>query len=111
MSGVRNREEQPRFYTEEKRVNSPRTWLWIVGTLAGVALALALGVSLWSLVIVAALLACPIGMYFGMRGMGTSQESTPEPPRRLQRDPEVRGTPPERDGQQPRPSQEEPTPR
>ena len=79
--------------------------------LAGAALALAFGVSLGTLLIVAALLACPIGMYFGMRGMGMQQESTQEPPRGLQRDPEVRGTPPERDGQQPRPSQEEHTPR
>ena len=92
-------------------MNSPRTWLWLVGILAGVALALALGVSLWFLVIVAAVLACPIAMYFGMRGMGTSQESTPEPPRHLQRDPEPRGTPAERDGQQPRPSQAKHTPR
>jgi len=92
-------------------MHAPRTWLWIVGILAGVALALALGVSLWSLVIVAALLACPIAMYFGMRGMGTSQESTPEPPRHMQRDSEARGTLAERDGQQPRPSQEEHTPR
>ena len=92
-------------------MSSPRTWLWIGGIIAGVAVALAFGVSLWSLVIVAALLACPIGMYFGMRGMGMQQESTHEPPLRMQRDLEARGTLTERDGQQPRPSQEEPTPR
>ena len=92
-------------------MSSPRTWLWLVGILAGVALALALGVSLWFLVIVAAVLACPIAMDYGMRGMGRSQDSTPEPPRRLQRDPEARGTLAERDGQQPRLSQKEPTPR
>lgn len=92
-------------------MRSPYTWLWLVGVIAGIVLALALGVSPWSLVIVAALLACPIAMYFGMRGQGMSQESTPEPPRRLPRDPEARGTLAERDGQQPRPSQEEHTPR
>jgi Flp pilus assembly protein TadB len=92
-------------------MNSPRTWLWLVGISAGIVLVLALGVSPWSLVIVAAVLACPIAMYFGMRGMGRSQDFTPEPPRRLQRDPEARGTLAERDGQQPRPSQKEPTPR
>jgi hypothetical protein len=92
-------------------MRAPYTWLWLVGILAGVALALALGVSLWSLVIVAAVLACPIAMHFGMRGMDRSQDSTPEPPRRMQRDPEARGTLAERDGQQPRLSQKEPTPR
>lgn len=90
-------------------MRSPRTWLWIGGIIAGVAVALAFGVSLGTLLIVAALLACPIGMYFGMRGMGMQQESTHEPPRSQRRDPEVSGTPPEREGQQPRPSQEEPT--
>ena len=92
-------------------MSSARTWLWIVGIIAGVAVALAFGVSLGTLLIVAALLACPIAMYFGMRGMGSQQESTPEPPRRVQRDPEARGTLAEYDGQQPRPSQEEHTPR
>ena len=90
-------------------MSAPRTWLWRGGIIAGVAVALAFGVSLGTLLIVAALLACPIGMYFGMRGMGMQQESTQEPPRRLQRDPEARGTSPERDGQQPRPSPEEHT--
>ncbi len=90
-------------------MRSARTWLWIVGIIAGVAVALAFGVSLGTLVIVAAVLACPIAMYFGMRGMGSQQVSTPEPPRRMPRDSEARGTPAERDGQQPRPSQEEHT--
>jgi len=63
-------------------MRSPRTWLCIGGIIAGVAVALAFGVSLGTLLIVAALLACPIGMYFGMRGMGMQQESTQEPPRR-----------------------------
>ena len=92
-------------------MRSARTWLWIIGIIAGVAVALAFGVSLGTLLIVAALLACPIAMYFGMRGMGTSQESTPEPPRHMQRDSEARGTLAERDGQQPIPAQEEHTPR
>lgn len=92
-------------------MRSPYTWLWLVGIIAGIVLALALGVSPWSLVIVAAVLACPIAMYFGMRGMGMSQEPTQESPRPLQRNPEARGTLAERDGQQPRPSQEEHTPR
>ena len=92
-------------------MRSARTWLWMVGIIAGVAVALAFGVSLGTLLIVAALLACPIAMYFGMRGMGSQQASTPEPPRHLQRDPEPRGTPAERDGQQPRPSQAKHTPR
>jgi hypothetical protein len=92
-------------------MSAARTWLWIVGILTGVAVALAFGVSLGTLLIVAAVLACPIAMYFGMRGMGSQQEPTPEPPRRMQRDPEARGTLAERDGQQPRPSQEEHTPR
>ena len=56
-------------------MTSLRIWLCIGGVIAGAALALALGVSLGSLLIVAALLACPIAMYFGMRGMGTRQES------------------------------------
>ena len=92
-------------------MSSARTWLWIIGIIAGVAVALAFGVSLGTLLIVAALLACPIAMYFGMRGMGSQQESAPEPPRRMQRDREARGTLAERDGQQPRPSPEEHTPR
>jgi hypothetical protein len=92
-------------------MRSPPIWLSLVGISAGVALALALGISPWSLVIVAAVLACPIALDYGMRGMGRSQDSTPEPPRRLQRGPEARGTLAERDGQQPRLSQEEHTPR
>ncbi|MGH2405038.1 MAG: hypothetical protein ACRDGN_11310 [bacterium] len=51
---------------------------WFLGgaALAGGALALALGVPVSTLLIVAALLACPLSMYFGMRGMhGTQQGS------------------------------------
>jgi hypothetical protein len=92
-------------------MRSPYIWLCFVGSIAGIILALALGVSPWSLVSVAAVLACPIAMYFGMCGMGSQQACTPEPPRRMQRDSEVRGTLAERDGQQPRPAQEEQTPR
>jgi len=46
-----------------------RKWLWLGGALIGGAGALALGVSLGTLLIVAALLACPAAMFFGMRGM------------------------------------------
>ena len=104
-------EESHWLSTEEKCRRAPYLWLCLVGIIAGVAVALAFGGSPWSLVVVAALLACPIAMYFGMRGMGSQQESAPEPPRRLQRNPEARGTLAERDGQQPRPSQQEHTPR
>jgi len=92
-------------------MRSPHIWLWIIGIIAGVAIALTFGVSFWSLVIVAALLACPITMYFGMRGMGSQQESPPVSPRSQRRDSEARDAPTEYAGQQPRPSQEEHTPR
>lgn len=45
-----------------------RKWLWIGGAVAGAGAALALGVPLGTLLIVAALLACPAAMYLGMRG-------------------------------------------
>ncbi len=48
-----------------------RIWLWIGGVIIGAAAALALGVSLGTLLVVAAILACPVAMYFGMRGMDT----------------------------------------
>jgi hypothetical protein len=48
-------------------------WLWIGGGGAAVAAALALGVPLGSVLIAAAALACPLAMYFGMRGMGMGQ--------------------------------------
>jgi hypothetical protein len=47
-----------------------QTWLSIGAGVAAVAAALALGVPLGSVLIVAAALACPLAMYFGMRGMG-----------------------------------------
>ena len=92
-------------------MRSPYIWLWIIGIIAGAAIALAFGVSFWSLVIVVALLACPIAMYFGMRGMDSQQESPPVSPRSQRRDSEARDTPTEYAGQQPRLSQEEHTPR
>jgi type III secretory pathway component EscV len=45
-------------------------WLWIGAVVAAVVIALALGVPLGTLLIVAAVLLCPAVMYFGMRGMG-----------------------------------------
>lgn len=48
-----------------------RTWLWIGGAALGAAAALAAGVPLGTLLIVAALLACPVMMSLGMRGMHT----------------------------------------
>ncbi|HEX9531230.1 MAG TPA: hypothetical protein VGA58_00430 [bacterium] len=50
-------------------MRTQRRWLWIGGAIAATAAALALGVSLSTLLIVAAVLACPATMYFGMRGM------------------------------------------
>lgn len=46
-----------------------RRWLWIGGAAAAAAGALALGVPLSTLLIVGALLACPVMMSLGMRGM------------------------------------------
>lgn len=43
-------------------------WMWIGGVLAAAVLALVAGIPLGTLLIVAALLACPAAMYFGMRG-------------------------------------------
>jgi hypothetical protein len=51
------------------------TWLLIGGVVAGAVAAWALGVPLGILLIVAALLACPLTMYFGMRGMGMGHKS------------------------------------
>jgi hypothetical protein len=56
-----------------------RIWLWIGGVIIGAAAALAIGVSPGTLVVVAALFACPVVMYFGMRGMDTRQESERAP--------------------------------
>jgi hypothetical protein len=51
-----------------------RSWLWIGGGVAAVATVLALGVPPGSVLILAAALACPLAMYFGMRGMGMGQD-------------------------------------
>ena len=72
-----------------------RLWLWLGGVLAGVALALALGVPLGTLLVVAAILACPVAMYFGMRGVGSQQESRPAERSRHAEDPDPRRTPKE----------------
>lgn len=50
-------------------MKSKDRWLWFGGALAAGGVALALGVPLGTVLIVAALLACPVTMYFGMRGM------------------------------------------
>ena len=57
-----------------------RKWLWIGGAAAGAAAALALGVPLATLLLVAAVLACPAMMLFGMRGMhhGASAQQDPD---------------------------------
>jgi hypothetical protein len=47
-----------------------RKWLWIIGAVVAAAALLALGVSLQTLLILAALLACPAAVYFGMRRHG-----------------------------------------
>ncbi len=49
-------------------MRTQRRWLWIGGAIATAAAALALGLPLSTLLIVAAVLACPAAMYFGMRG-------------------------------------------
>lgn len=54
-------------------------WLCIGVALAGAALALAFGVSLGTLVVVAAVFVCPVAMYFCMRGMDRRQESDRAP--------------------------------
>jgi hypothetical protein len=54
-------------------MTTQRTWLWIGGGIAAVAAALALVVPLGSVLILAAALACPLVMYFGMRGMSMGQ--------------------------------------
>jgi len=51
-----------------------RRWLWIGSGVAAVVAALALAVPLGSVLTVAAVLACPLAMYFGMRGMGMGED-------------------------------------
>lgn len=50
-----------------------RKWLWVGGILAVAGGALALGVPLATLITLAAVLACPAAMYFGMGMMGRMQ--------------------------------------
>ena len=88
-------------------MTSLRLWLWIGGVLAGAALALAFGVSLGTLLVVAAILACPVAMYFGMRGMGTQQESKRAPKPSQAAGPDLRRTPQAGDRQRSTPRQEE----
>jgi len=56
-----------------------RIWLWIGGVIIGAAAALALGVSLGTLLVMAAILACPVSRYFGMCGMSMRQEAKRAP--------------------------------
>jgi hypothetical protein len=98
---------ESRSSPQHSSITPPRPWLWIAGVIAGVALALALGVSLWSLVVMATALACPIAMYFGMCGMGNQQESAYASTSRLRRSPEARDTLTEPDREKTRPSYEE----
>jgi hypothetical protein len=55
-------------------MTTQRRWLWIGAGVAVVAAALALSIPLGSALIVAAALACPLAMYFGMRGMSMGQD-------------------------------------
>jgi hypothetical protein len=57
-------------------MTADRRWLWVGGILAVVGGALALGVPLATLIRLAALLACPAAMYFGMGMMGRMHGGT-----------------------------------
>ncbi len=46
-----------------------RKWLAALAAIVGIAVALATGVPVGTLLIVGALLLCPAAMYFGMQGM------------------------------------------
>lgn len=54
-----------------------RMWLCMAAVGAGIVAALALGGSARLLLIVVAVLACPIAMYLGMRGMKRHREDGP----------------------------------
>ena len=54
-------------------------WIWIAGGLAGIAMALALGVSPALLLVGATVLACSIAMYCGMLAMGGPQATGAAP--------------------------------
>jgi len=49
-------------------VKIERKWVWGAGALTAAAALLAAGVPLTTLIILAAVLACPAAMFFGMRG-------------------------------------------
>ena len=51
-----------------------RRWLWLAGVVVAVLSAVAWGVPLATLLIVAAFLACPAAMFFGMGMMGRPQQ-------------------------------------
>lgn len=57
-------------------MNMTRKSLWIIGAVVAAAAPLALGVSLQTLLILAALLACPAAMYFGMRWHGRQDRAS-----------------------------------
>jgi hypothetical protein len=57
-------------------MTAQRMWLCIAGAGAGIAAALALGASGQILLIVVAVLACPVAMYLGMRGMKMNRGDT-----------------------------------
>ncbi len=57
-----------------------RKWLWRGGAVVGAGAALALGVPLGTLLVVAAVLACPLMMLFGMRGMQQGAGGMARPP-------------------------------
>lgn len=50
-----------------------RKWMWAGGALAGAAVLVAAGVPLITVVLLAAVLACPAAMFLGMRGMQHGQ--------------------------------------
>lgn len=78
-------------------MTTQRTWLWIGGVIAAAAVALALGMPLGTLLILALLLACPLGMYFMMGGMGRQRESGPTEMDRHAGVPDPRHTPNEQE--------------
>lgn len=51
-------------------------WLWIGGAVVAAAVALALGMPLYAILLIALVLGCPAAMYFGMR-QGHGQEGMP----------------------------------
>jgi len=80
-------------------MTTQRTWLWMMGVIGVAAVALALGTPLETLLIIALLLACPLGMYFMMGGMGRQRKSGPTEMERPARVPDPRRTPHEQERQ------------